>query len=102
MAVRKIIRMGHPTLRQVARNVSEAELGSEDLYASAYHHMGGCGMGDDPASSVVDSVGRVHDSPNLFVAGGSNFTGASGGVNPTLTMVALALRTSDYILDRVL
>ena len=50
MAVRKIIRMGHPTLRQVARNVSEAELGSEVLgrliadMVDTLHDYGGIGL----------------------------------------------------------
>ena len=53
-------------------------------------------MGDDPDKSVVDRWGRAHDVPNLFVIDGSVFvTGAS--INPTSTIQALALRTSDYI-----
>jgi choline dehydrogenase-like flavoprotein len=57
-------------------------------------------MGKMVRESVVDSFGKMHGSPNLFVAGGSNFVGTSGAVNPTLTMVALALRTADFIGDQ--
>jgi choline dehydrogenase-like flavoprotein len=68
-----------------------------ETYSSASHHMGGCRMGLSVRDSVVDSYGRVHGTSNLFVAGGSTFVGTSGAVNPTLTMVALALRTADFI-----
>jgi choline dehydrogenase-like flavoprotein len=67
------------------------------LYASGAHHMGGTRMGVDPAQSVVDPWGRAHGVPGVYVAGGSTFPGSSGAMNPTLTMVALAFRTSDRI-----
>ena len=66
------------------------------------HHMGGCRMGTNPDASVVDSFGRVHGVTGLLVAGGAMFPVTSGAVNPTLTMTALAFRTSDYILDQSL
>jgi glucose dehydrogenase len=69
-------------------------------YYSGGHHMGGCRMGQTAREGIVDSFGKLHGSPNLFVIGGSNFVGTSGAVNPTLTMVALALRTADFIGDR--
>ena len=71
-----------------------------DVFNSAAHHMGGCRMGHGPADSVVDAYGRVHGTSNLFAVGGSNFVGTSGAVNPTLTMVALALRTAAFIIDQ--
>ena len=40
--------------------------------------------------------GRAHDVPNLFVSDGSQFT-TSGAANPTLTIVALAIRQSEFI-----
>ena len=53
-------------------------------------------MGKDPRSSVVDPFCRTHDVPNLFIGDGSVFvTGAA--VNPTLTIAALATRTSEHI-----
>jgi len=58
--------------------------------------MGTCRMGDKPYGSVVDSWGRCHDMPNLFIVDGSVFV-TGGGVNPTPTIQALALRTADYI-----
>lgn len=55
------------------------------------HLLGTARMGDDPEQSVVDSFGRCHDVPNLWIADGSVFV-TSGGVNPTNTIAALALR----------
>ncbi len=80
-----------------AKEVRAASLG--DFHSTAHHH-GTCRMGTDPDNSVTDSFGQVHGISNLFVLGGSQFVG-SGAVNPTLTMVALALRSADYLLDRL-
>jgi choline dehydrogenase-like flavoprotein len=71
-----------------------------DSFWSGGHHMGGCLMGRRVGESVVDSFGKLHGSPNLFVIGGANFVGTSGAVNPTLTMLALALRSADFIGDQ--
>lgn len=57
------------------------------------HLHGGCRAGDDPAESVVDRMGRIHDVVNVHVADGGFFPFA-GGVNPTLTIQANALRIS--------
>jgi choline dehydrogenase-like flavoprotein len=60
------------------------------------HHMGTTRMHDEPRRGVVDRDGRVHGTSNLYVAGSSVFP-TFGGVNPTLTIVALALRTVDHV-----
>jgi choline dehydrogenase-like flavoprotein len=73
-----------------------------DDFSSAAHHMGGCRMGHGIQDSVVDSFCRIHGTSNLFVVGGSNFVGTSGAVNPTLTMIALAMRTAAFINDQSL
>lgn len=57
------------------------------------HPGGGCRMGDDPTSSVVDSHGRSHDHENLFVVGAPTMV-SSSCANGTLTMCALALRAA--------
>jgi choline dehydrogenase-like flavoprotein len=62
------------------------------------HLMGTARMGTDPARSVVDSFGRAHDVPNLFIADGSIFV-TSGSANPTCTISALALRVGRGIAD---
>jgi len=60
------------------------------------HIMGTARMGNDPASSVVDAWGRVHDLDNVYLADGSVFVSA-GGVNPTLTIMALSLRMARHL-----
>lgn len=60
------------------------------------HHMGTARMHDDPARGVVDRHGRVHDVENLYVAGSATFP-SYGWANPTLTVVALALRLGDHL-----
>lgn len=63
---------------------------------SGMHHMGTTRMHDDPREGVVDGDGRVHGLANLYIAGSSVFP--TGGVaNPTLTIVALALRLADHL-----
>lgn len=61
------------------------------------HFLGTARMGDDPDTSVVDRWGMAHDVPNLGIIDGSTFVTA-GGVNPTSTICALALRTVDRLL----
>ena len=57
------------------------------------HVLGTARMGDDLRESVTDAYGRLHDVPNVIVADGSVFA-SSGGANPTLTIMALALRAA--------
>jgi choline dehydrogenase-like flavoprotein len=61
-----------------------------------FHHMGTTRMASDPRRGVTDGWGRVHGLPNLHIAGSSLFPTA-GWANPTLTILALALRTADRI-----
>jgi choline dehydrogenase-like flavoprotein len=60
------------------------------------HVMGGMMMGADPARSVTDPYGRVHGLDNVFVADGSVFV-TSGAHNPTLTIMAVALRNMRHL-----
>jgi gluconate 2-dehydrogenase alpha chain len=59
---------------------------------------GGTRMGDDPTASVVDRFGFAHEVPNLGILGTCTFPTA-GGHNPTLTLQALAWRTSKRLVD---
>jgi choline dehydrogenase-like flavoprotein len=62
------------------------------------HAMGTCRMGHDRKTSVVNEFGQSHDIPNLFICDTSVFvTGA--GLNPTLTAMAIASRSCDYIVN---
>lgn len=61
--------------------------------ASVSHHMGTCRMDRSARQGVTDPIGLVHGTSNVYVVGGAVFVGP-GPLNPTLTMVALALRTA--------
>src|SRR5260221_7530086 len=63
------------------------------------HPMGGCRMGADPATSVTDAWGKVHGLDWLYVADGSLFPGSSG-VNPYVTIMALADRVAEGLRGR--
>lgn len=65
---------------------------------SGWHLLGSARMGEDRTDSVVDQWGRSHDIPNLFVLDGSNFV-TSTGVNPTATIMAVALRAARHLAD---
>ena len=60
------------------------------------HNLGTCRMSQRPRDGVVDRFGRAHDVPNLFVSDGSVFT-TGAAANPTLTIVALAIRQAEFI-----
>jgi choline dehydrogenase-like flavoprotein len=63
------------------------------------HLHGGCRMGDDPQRSVVNRFCQSHDIPNLYICDASVFV-TSGGCNPTETVMAIAARTADHLIDR--
>lgn len=65
----------------------------------SYHQMGTTRMGTDPRTSVVDPDGGVHGVTGLFVTGASVFP-VGGFANPTLTIVALAIRLGDRLEGR--
>ena len=60
------------------------------------HQAGTCRMGNDAQTSVVDKYGRVHDTPNVFVADASLHV-TNGGFNPALTIMALGYWVAEYI-----
>lgn len=64
------------------------------------HEVGTTRMGDDPASSVTNQHGQAWDVPNLFVADGGVFA-SKAHKNPTLTIMALAWRNSEYLADQL-
>jgi choline dehydrogenase-like flavoprotein len=63
---------------------------------STAHIMGTARMGDNPDTSVVDPFGRLHELDNVHIADASVFV-SSGGFNPTLTIMALALRMARHL-----
>ena len=64
----------------------------------ATHEVGTARMGDDPRKSVLNKWNQAHDVKNLFVTDGAAFV-TTGCVNPTLTMMALARRASEYLVE---
>ncbi|WP_207482222.1 GMC family oxidoreductase [Arenibaculum pallidiluteum] len=64
------------------------------------HNLGTNRMSERPRDGVINKWGQAHDVGNLFVSDGSQFT-TGGAENPTLTIVALALRQADYIAEQM-
>ncbi len=64
------------------------------------HELGGTRMGDDARTSVLNRWCQAHDCKNLFVADGGPFV-SQADKNPTWTILALAMRTSEYIADQM-
>jgi len=69
------------------------------LYGTA-HQVGTTKFGTDPASSVLDVNCKAHDLDNLYVVDSSFFV-SSAAVNPTLTIVANAMRVGDHLKERL-
>lgn len=64
------------------------------------HELGTCRMGDDPKTSVLNKWNQSHDVRNLFVVDGSSFV-TGGSQNPTMTIVSLAMRASEYLAEQL-
>lgn len=70
------------------------------LLLTSYHPLGTCKMGKDPRRSVVGLDHEVHDVPGLFVVDGSTVPGPLG-VNPQLTIMAMATRAAGKIAEKL-
>jgi choline dehydrogenase-like flavoprotein len=68
----------------------------KEAIAVGGHHIGTARMSDDPKRGVVNTQCRTHDVENLYMAGSAVFP-TSGSANPTLTIVALAIRIADQL-----
>ncbi len=81
-----------------------AAAGAKESYETppypSTHNLGTNRMSANPRDGVVNKWGQAHDIPNLFVSDGSQFT-TGGAENPTLTIVALAIRQAEHIADRM-
>ena len=104
-------RVGDNTRRMLDHGIARAsealrEAGAESLSvnplaaAAGFHFLGTTRMGTNPATSVVDADCRSHDLPDLMVIDGGVFVTA-GGVNPTSTIQAIALRAADALATRL-
>ena len=63
---------------------------------ASYHHMCTTRMSADPKAGVVDGNCRVHGIGNLYIGGSSAFA-TTGWINPTYTIVQMALRLGDHL-----
>lgn len=75
-------------------------LRASQLELSAYHPLGTCRMGRDPSKSVVGADHQLHDCAGLYVVDGSAVPSALG-VNPQVTIMALATRAAGILADRL-
>src|SRR5262249_7830166 len=91
-----------PFMKQVVQNagVETAFAAPSAVFSgdppSSRHVLGTLRMGQDPSRSVVNPAGRFHDVDNLYACDGSVFP-TSSGYNPTLTIIAMALRIAHGI-----
>jgi len=90
--------IGRLRLREWLQDPTNEEWSSE--LGGGWHHMGTTRMASNAKEGVVDSNCKVYGLDNLFVAGSSCFT-TSGAANPTLSLIALSLRLSDHLKERL-
>lgn len=88
----------HGMRRVEAAGFEDLGVNMKKIFGS--HHMGTTRMQDDPKQGVVTKDCRVHGVANLFIAGCSVFP-TGGSANPTLTIVALAIRLADHIKELI-
>ena len=74
--------------------------GELDAMGSAIHEHGTCRMGADPKRSALNGFNQMHEVKNVFVVDGSAFPNASEK-NPTLTILALSWRATDYLTEEI-
>jgi choline dehydrogenase-like flavoprotein len=103
---------GHHRLRQKLRGLCDAMdihphlfdrklyLGKDVPIGGTAHQAGTLRFGEDPTTSVLDTNCRTHEVDNLYVTDASFFP-SIGAVNPTLTIIANALRVADHIIGRL-
>lgn len=82
-------------LKEAGASYTWQRVGGKGL-SGGQHQAGTARMGNDPATSVCNRYGQVHDIDNLFVADGSLLV-SNGGFNPALTILAIGYWVSDYI-----
>jgi glucose dehydrogenase len=83
-----------------ALHAESVEIAPINQFWTAHHHLGACRMGNSLNDSVVDSYGAVHETEGLYVSGGSTFVTVTP-LQPTLTMVAMAMRTAEHVVEQL-
>jgi choline dehydrogenase-like flavoprotein len=76
--------------------VESASYAPSDVSCFTAHQMGSCRMGSDPETSVADDHGQLHDTRGVWIGDASAFPTAPG-VNPMVSIMALAHRTAGHI-----
>ena len=99
-------RLGHGDVKPSQWLYSPDTIWKTDPLISAhpiggYHNMGGLRMSANPRDGVVDANCKLHDSPNLYVAGSSVFP-TGGWANPTITIMSLALRLGVHLRQKLI
>jgi choline dehydrogenase-like flavoprotein len=79
------------------RSIESAPYGPLDITCFTAHQMGACRMGKDPATSVANGAGQLHDTQGVWIGDASAFPTAPG-VNPMISIMSLAHRTSEYVM----
>ncbi len=88
------------TSKADVERLRSARLAPGDIEVSAYHLLGTCRMGENPYRSVVGPDHQTHEVQSLYVADGSVVAGPLG-VNPQMTIMAMALRAGEVISSRL-
>jgi choline dehydrogenase-like flavoprotein len=99
----------HETFEEIGHNMGGIVLGDRPGKEQDYgllnpgriiHEVGTTRMGSDPKTSVVNEFEQMHDVNNVFIVDGGPFV-SQADKNPTWTILALAWRTSDYIVQEL-
>jgi choline dehydrogenase-like flavoprotein len=83
---------------EIDPKLAASSWGMNELSLYSAHPLGTCRMGSDPKRSVVDEHCQTHDVKGLFVIDGS-FTPTSLGVNPQITLLAIAEKSAEWVAD---
>jgi choline dehydrogenase-like flavoprotein len=78
--------------------IERGSLRANDIAAFTAHQTGSCRMGSDPSDAVANGRGELHDTKGVWIGDGSAFPTAPG-VNPMISIMSLAHRTAQNILD---
>jgi len=81
--------------RELLESIDAKEIWDRGPFPNS-HNLGSCRMSADPKYGVCNKWGQTHQVRNLFISDGSQFS-TSGATNPTLTIVALAIRQASFI-----
>jgi choline dehydrogenase-like flavoprotein len=87
-------------LTTLGAEIAPIDREANDVPGSAIHEHGTCRMGKDSKTSVLNAFNQMHEVRNVFVVDGSAFP-SSSEKNPTLTILALSWRATDYLAEEM-